>query len=68
MCCCGVSQEHVALRIAAALSKWEDKTDRRFSKRMAQEELFLQMGTPEVDCLACAQAHMCTLKCTMGSV
>lgn len=56
-----VPREHEALQAADALSKWVDQSDWRFSKQLAEQQLFREMGVPDVDCLASAQAHMCEI-------
>ena len=54
-----VPREHEALRAADELSKWVDGSDWRFSRTLAEQQIFDNMGCPDVDCLASAQAHMC---------
>jgi hypothetical protein len=54
-----VPREHEVLQAADLLSKSIDPGDWRFSRKFAAQQVFSKLGTPDLDCLGSAWAHMC---------
>ena len=56
-----VPSSHEALVAADHLSKWEDGSDWQFSCAFARQQMFKDVGEPDMDCLASAHAQMCSV-------